>query len=104
MFKKETTDKKYHNYIYRAVNFKRDENGNLICPNGKKFKYMYSRPVKENKFRRTEELYQCEDCSGCLNREKCHKSDKNCISRLNEELTSFHREVIENLECIHGDF
>lgn len=102
MFKKETTDKKYHNDIYRAVNFKRDENGNLICPNGKKFKYMYSRPVKGNKFGRTEELYQCEDCSGCLHREKCHKSDKNRIIRLNEELTSFHREVIENLECIHG--
>lgn len=35
MFKKETTDKEYHNDIYRAVNFKRDENGNLICLNGK---------------------------------------------------------------------
>ena len=65
---------------------------------------MYSRSVKGNKFRRTEEPYRCEDCSGCLNREKYHKSDKNRIIRLNEELTSFHREVIENLECIHGDF
>ena len=63
---------------------------------------MYSRPVKGNKFGRTEELYQCEDCSRCLNREKCHKSDKNRIIRLNEELTRFHREVIEDLECIHG--
>ena len=31
MFKKETTDKKYHKNPYRAVNFKRDGSGNLIC-------------------------------------------------------------------------
>ena len=58
--------------------------------------------MRGNKFGRTEELYQCEDCSGCPYREKCHKSEKNRIIRLNEELTSFHQEVIENLECIHG--
>ena len=102
MFNKETTDKKYHEDMFRAVNFKRDESGNLICPNGKKFKFMYNRPVKGNKFGRTEELYQCEDCTGCPHREKCHKSEKNRIIRLNEELTSFHQEVIDNLECIHG--
>ena len=102
MFNKETTDKKYHEDIYREVNFKRDENGNLICPNGKKFNYLYSRPVKGNKFGRTEELYQCEDCTGCPHKEKCHKSEKNRIIRMNEELTSFHQEVIDNLESIHG--
>ena len=37
MFKKETSDKKYHENPYRAVNFKRDGTGNLICPNGKIF-------------------------------------------------------------------
>ena len=102
MFNKETTDKKYHEDMFRAVNFKRDEEGNLICPNGKRFNYLYTRPVKGNRFGRTEELYQCEDCAGCPYREKCHKSEKNRIIRLNEELTSFHQEVIDNLECIHG--
>ena len=102
MFKKETTDKKYHEDMFRSVNFKRDESGNLICPNGKKFNYLYSRAVRGNKFGRTEEYYQCEDCVGCPYRDKCHKSEKNRIVRLNEELTSFHKEVIDNLECIHG--
>ena len=37
MFEKETKDEKYHNDPYRAVNFKIDKNGSLICPNGKKF-------------------------------------------------------------------
>lgn len=102
MFKKETTDKKYHEDPYRIVNFKRDEDGNLICPNGKKFVYLYDKPVKGNKFERTEEYYQCEDCNGCPHRDKCHKSENNRIVRLNEELTSFHQEVIDNLECVHG--
>ena len=35
--KKETHDKKFHNDIFRSVNFKKDEQGNLVCPNGKKF-------------------------------------------------------------------
>ncbi len=35
MFKKETTDNKYHENLFRAVNFKRNEQGDLICPNGK---------------------------------------------------------------------
>lgn len=102
MFKKETTDKRYHEDPYRAVNFKRDKDGNLICPNEKKFIYLYDKPVKGNKFERTEEYYRCEDCNGCPHRDKCHKSEKNRIVRLNEELTSFHKEVIDNLECVHG--
>ena len=37
MYKKETADKKHHTNPYRAVNYIRDENGNPICPNGRKF-------------------------------------------------------------------
>lgn len=48
MFKKETTDKKYHNNPYRAVNFQRDESGNLICPNGRKFIFKYNKQIYKN--------------------------------------------------------
>lgn len=54
MFKKETSDKKYHNYPYRAINFQRDEYGNIICPNGKKFIFKYRKNVYKNKYGRTE--------------------------------------------------
>ncbi len=102
MYKKETTDEKYRNNKFRAVNFKRNESGNLICPNNKEFHYLYEKPVKGNKFGRTEEYYQCEDCNGCPYRKECHKSEHNRIVRINEELTAFHQEAIDNLECIHG--
>ena len=45
---------------------------------------------------------QCEDCSGCPHKEKCCKCKGNRIIRLNEELTQFHAEVLNNLNSIHG--
>lgn len=66
MYEKESKDKKYRDDPYRAVNFPIDTDGDPICPNGKKFHYLYSRPVRGNKYGRTEEFYQCEDCSNCL--------------------------------------
>ena len=43
-----------------------------------------------------------EDCSGCPHRSKCHKSRFDRIIRLNYELTSFRKEVLDNLNSIHG--
>ena len=97
MFEKELKDTKYRDNPYRAVNFPINENGKPVCPNGKEFHYLYTRPVRGNEYGRTEEYYQCEDCTKCLHKEKCCKSQGNRIIRLNEELTSFHREVLSNL-------
>lgn len=103
MFEKETKSEKYRTNPYRAVNFKRDAEGNMICPNGKKFIFKYNQHVKGNRYGRTEELYECESCEGCPHRVECCKSAKrNRTVRINRELTSFHEEVISNLESIHG--
>ena len=61
MFEKETKDSKYRENPYRAVNFSRDESGNLICPNGRKFKFKYERHITGNNYGRTEEIYECEN-------------------------------------------
>lgn len=103
MFEKETKDAKYHNNPYRVDNFRKDAAGNLICPNNKKFIFKYNKHVYKNKYGRTEEIYECEDCSGCPYRSECCKrSSGNRTVRLNRELTTFHQEVIDNLESIHG--
>lgn len=103
MFKKETIDKKYHENPYRAVNFKRDGSGNLICPNGRKFHFKSRQHVYKNKYGRTEKINECESCEGCPHKSDCcpKASNKRTI-RMNEELTSIHQEVITNLESIHG--
>lgn len=103
MFKKETTDKKYHENPYRAVNFKRAGSGNLICPNGKKFHFKNRKHVYKNKYGRTEEIYECESCADCQYKSDCcPKASGNRTIRMNQELTSIHQEVISNLESIHG--
>ena len=102
MFKKETTDKKYHNNPFRAVNFEIGGDGKMCCPNGKTFNFLYRKPVKGNQYGRKEEVYQCEDCSGCPYASKCKKTDGNRTARINEELTAMHQEVIDNLESIQG--
>lgn len=102
MFEKVSKDTKYRDDPYRAVNFPINEEGHPVCPGGKRFFYLKTAPVKGNKYGRTEEYYQCEDCTGCPYREKCNKSEGNRIIRLNEELTRFHREVLDNLNSIHG--
>ena len=102
MYKKETTDKKYHNDPFRAVNFKTNEAGEMICPNGKAFHFAYRKPVKGNQYGRQEEYYTCEDCDGCPYAEQCKNTDKNRTVRINTELSSMHQEVLDNLESIHG--
>lgn len=53
MYKKETTDKKYSENPYRAVNFTKDADGNLICSNRQKFLFKRTQPVKYSKYGRT---------------------------------------------------
>ena len=48
MFKKETEDEKYRYDQFRAVNFKTDSVGNLVCPNGKIIRFSYRQPIKGN--------------------------------------------------------
>ena len=102
MFKQESENGKYHNDPYRAVKFPIDDEGHPVCPGGKRFNYLRTSPVKGNQYGRTEEFYQCEDCSDCPHKAQCHKSKENRIVRINEELTMFHQEVLGNLNCIHG--
>ena len=102
MFKKETEDKAYMDNPYRAVNFPINKKGSPVCPNGKEFLFQYTQAVKNNKYGRVEEVYQCEDCTGCSHRDKCTTSQGNRTIRLNKELTVYHREVINNLNSTKG--
>ena len=104
MFEKETKNKEYRNDIFRPVNFPIDEDGNLRCPNGKKMVFSYRQNVRGSQYGRQEEVYECEDCTGCPYASQCRKTSGNRTIRLNAELTSIHEEVINNLESIHGAY
>ena len=82
MYQKESKDKKYRDDPYRAVNFRIDEDGGLLCPNNRKFQFQRPVSVRGNRYGRTEELYQCEDCSGCSHKDKCSRAKGNRTIRL----------------------
>ena len=88
MFKKETKDEKYHEDPFRAVNFRIDEQGVMRCPNDRAFHFLYRKNVRGNQYGRKEELYECEDCSGCPYAEKCKKTDKNRTVRYKQKALS----------------
>ena len=102
MYEKESKDKGYRDNPFRAENFGRDEDGNPICPNGKRFFFSHRRAVPKNLYGRQMEVYTCEDCGGCPYAEQCKRTDKNRTINLNAELTSIHKEVLTNLNCVHG--
>lgn len=102
MYEKETKDKAYQEDPFRASNFKIDSEGNMICPNNKKMIFSYRKHVPHNNYGRQEEIYTCENCNGCPYADKCKKTQKNRTIRINKELTKFHKEVLSNLESVHG--
>ena len=104
MYEKESKDRKYHENPFRSQNFGRDEDGNPICPNGKRFFFSYRKDVPKNQYGRQMEVYTCEDCSGCPYAAQCKKGEGNRTINLNEELTSIHKEVLANLNCVHGAY
>ena len=101
-WEKETHNKKFHEDPFRSVNFKIDDEGHPICPNGKKFFKLNETPIKGNKDKRTEEKYQCESCEGCPFKNQCNQSNHNRVININRTLTSYHKEVIDNLASERG--
>ena len=77
-------------------------NNYLYCEEHSMEKYMkFTMFEKETK--NIIQIYECESCEGCPYKSECCKSAKrNRTIRINRELTSFHEEVISNLESIHG--
>lgn len=102
MYDKESRDPKFREDPYRAVNFERDEDGSLVCPEGRPFEFLGNRPVRGNHYGRTEEIYKCSSCDGCPSREKCCRGDSDRTIRMNRELTAIHHEVLENLQTELG--
>ena len=77
------------------------KNQNIICPNKKKF---ILKCLSIWKVINTEGPKKCmHDCTNCPHKQECSPKVKNNRTiRLNKELTSIHKEVLENLNSIHG--
>lgn len=105
-YKRATHDKKYMNNPFAVRNFEILDDGSLLCPNNKKLVYWKDKPIANNQYGRTTELYKCLDCSGCPYREQCMKKSSNIyankVIQINKEMTRYNEEVINNLKTPKG--
>ena len=102
MYEKTVKDQEYREDPFRSINFTRNEEGTLLCPAGQTFHFAYSKAIRGNNYGRTEEIYQCDNCDDCHYRNECFKGQGNRKVALNSELTSIHKEVLQNLESTKG--
>lgn len=88
--------------IYHKDNFKKDENNNILCPQGYKFEYL--RDKKEYKFEGAEisKVYICKHCQNCQVRKNCTKSSIGRTIIINEEYEKLKKIAKENLDSDLG--
>lgn len=62
---------------YDKSNFKFNDKGDLICPEGKKMDHKWTKKINDSKYE--ERLFECSCSRDCPNREMCTKSEKRKI-------------------------
>lgn len=96
--------KSFKQQIYRVENLKYDEeNDEYICPNEKRLKYKetYTR-VSKLGYTKTIRKYTCEDCSSCIDKEKCTKNEINRNIHINLRQNELRSEAREKLLSEEG--
>ncbi|MFA7436407.1 MAG: IS1182 family transposase [Bacilli bacterium] len=95
-------ESKYKNNPFNKINFKKDEDGNYICPNNKKLVYSHDNKMKNTVHDVYNKIYKCNDCEDCPLREKCSTSKTGRTIMINEELDSYKQKVRDNLGSDEG--
>lgn len=79
------------------------EKDELTCPAGKRLTYQYTtHPKTDNGYRGQRRCYEAEDCTGCLLKEQCTKSQGNRKAFLGFQLNAFRKQARENLTSEAG--
>ena len=96
--------KKFKENIFHQYNLTYDQtNDFFICPNNKKLVYKETIEKKTiNGYIQTKRVYECEDCNGCLLKEKCTKANGNRCIHLNRNLEKHKKNAEENLKSEKG--
>lgn len=96
--------KKYREDIFNKDHFAYDrERDRYKCPVGRELTYKETQKRKTSTGYETEQrIYECEDCSGCPEAEKCKKGQGNRSIRINTRLIEYRAQARANLETEKG--
>jgi transposase len=91
--------RKFKNDPFRVENLLYDEcKDEYICPAGKRMRHVKVKRTRTiNGYLTEQAIYECEDCSGCLLKEKCTKSKGNRQIQVNKRLQKLRQEAACNL-------
>lgn len=93
---------KFKKKIYNMINWKENEKGEKICPQGQVFnQYLYDKREEEGKYLKLTQVYGCKGCGTCPVRKECTQGKRRTISR-NPILEEFQQKVDENLRSAEG--
>ncbi len=95
-------DKKYQKNPYKFENFKTNEVGIKICPNGRLYPEIDRYQSTKSKYNKTITVYECESCAGCPLKKQCTKSIGNRQSKITMGLDELKDEVRSNLDSSLG--
>ena len=90
---------KFKKQIYKQANFKKDKEGNYICPNNKKFTKRYDYQSKYIRHDHTMTLYECDYCSKCR---QCTKAKGNRTISILDGYKELKQKVQANLNSELG--
>ena len=89
--------------IYNSINFKTNEKGNKICPEGHVFNISgYEKWNNEGEYLQISTSYTCGKCEGCPVRDKCTKSKSDREITVNPILDEMYETVDKNLSTEAG--
>ena len=96
MYSKEK-EPKYQKNPFNKINFKKDEEGNYICPNNKKLLFVFEKKMKHTLNNEQIKVYRCNECSDCPLKEKCTQSKVGRTIQVSEEYERQKQIVRDNL-------
>ena len=102
-------EKKFQKNIFRKENYRKDENGNWLCPAGHVFEYYTDKCTRKGMYLSIDQIYRVKKCKDCPLKKDCVTGSKKNLEDIEEKslqinpvLMELQATVRENLESPEG--
>lgn len=101
MYSKEK-ESKYQKEKFKKANWKKNEDGEYVCPAGHTFHYVNESVDKRSVYLRINQSHSCGKCEGCEYKSECTKSKGNRVITVNPILEEFESTAKAKLDSEEG--
>ncbi len=101
LYEKEKTAE-FRKQKYRKENLLHEENGKLLCPKGREFKYQGDKISNKTTYLSIDQIWECRTCNRCPYRKSCTKAKGNRKVQINVALDELRKTAKERLDSPAG--